>query len=1333
MKSCALILMKIRPYAGIALVNLVFVLLCHVPTLAQINDIRFDRLTIDDGLSQNTVMSIMQDEQGFIWIATQDGLNRFDGYEFITYTNNLKDPNTLLHNYTTEVLGYDQNRLLVSTIVGLDLFDIKNDTFTHFRGGSRPNQLVSGDVNGLFIDSSGTIWVGTANGLDKIDSLGGAVEHFRHSDADPSSLSNNSVTTIFEDHEKNIWIGTKQGLNKYNRQSKTFKTYYYANTSNALSDNRITAIYEDKKNRLWVGTAQGLNLYQPQLDGFELFQTGALGRGISDTWITAVYQDSRDNLWVGTRNGLNKITENNGQFVVAGYKKDEGDLNSLSNNWITVIFEDRSNVLWFGTYFGGLNKFDLHTSKFKTLSYKKNNPQSLSSDIVRAIVKDSEGNVWIGANPGLNKLDRKAGKVTRFFSSTDKGNSLYGEIVRSLCFDNDGVLWIGTSDGGLCQYNPKTDRFRRVKHDPQDPYSFKGNDVRLLFKDSDGVMWIGTNGEGLYQYEKETGRFINYRPDSANSNSISSSVVNYAMDEDKDGNLWIGTWDGLNMFNKKTGQWRCYSHSMKNPESLSDNYVKSVLVDHNNTVWAATAGRGLNKLVDKEKGTFKRYSVNEGLANNHTYGVLESNDHHLWVSTNKGLSRFNPVAETFRNYDSNDGLQGNEFNTGSFYRAPDGELFFGGINGLNYFRPEMIVDNEALPLVAITKFLLFNKEVRLRDSSSGLYLDKHIQFEDSIKLDYTQNSVSFEFAALHFSNPSKNQYAYMLEGFDKEWIYTKGNLRFASYTNIPPGEYVFKVKAANNDGVWQEQPAQLALIITPPYWQTWWFKLLAGAALVALVIGVHRYRVYNIKEQKRKLEKQVEERTEEIDQKNRLLQEKNKKIVTAHKQLQQKQEELVTINDEVLAQNDEILAQNEELEMQRKELERSYKNIRIISDIGREISSMLDFERIIVRVHEHVNNLMDATEFGIGVYDEKSKVINFALCIYKGQRMPGYEVDVTSERFTSWAVKNQKPVWLGNIKSEYKKYIGSIEHLEHKLLKSLMCIPLVVEGRTIGVLSVQSPNENDYSQYQFDLLNALATYIAIGLDNSNAYKTLESKVNERTRDLNNAYKQLVTTNKNFDEFAYRSAHDLRGPLARILGLCHLGQLEVTDQKGLKFLGFLEKVAFEMDHMLGRLLRTHQNKKTPVTKTSIDFNDIIDQVLKSISKTEDLNNIKFEMNIDKQVHLKSDQVLFKILLENIILNAVQFQNPEQKEKSVKISFGRGINRDQVVISVIDNGIGIPVQQRDRVFDMFFVGSEASKGSGLGLYESKLIADRLGGSINIKECEGGMTIFEVIMNQ
>ena len=1295
--------------------------LCHQLTLAQSDDIRFERLT-RKGLSQNTVVSITQDEKGYLWIGTQDGLNKFDGYQFTVYSSESNNYNSLIHNYINGVTLYNEGHLVIGTAGGVDIFNIEKESFQHFRtknGG--PVKFSAKGVNCIFVDENDILWLGSINGLYRIDSLNGEIHHFVHQSDNPRSLSNNNITCITRTSDGTLWVGTENGLNKLDRSGGTFYRYENDSTSQKLTDPYVTSIYEDKLQRMWVGTVNGLNLYQPVTGDFDhFFADRKSSNSLSDNRITVLFHDSKDNFWVGTRDGLNRLVEKETGIEFFRYNHIENDPNTLSNGWISAIFEDRTNVLWIGTYFGGLNKFNLEGNKFKTIKHDQENPNTISSKIVRAIVKDDEGNLWIGANPGLNKIDRKTGKVTRFLHDPDNSNSLPDNQIRSLCFDNNGLLWVGTRNKGICTFNPSTGVFTPIRYDPNDPYSYSGTDVRVIYKDRNGDLWLGSDGQGLFHYEMATGHFYNYKPKNDNPKSISSLYVYYAIQEDNEGNLWVGTWEGLNMLNRKTGEWKRYNHDQSNPNSLADDYVKSVLIDRNNQVWVATAGKGLDKLADRQKGIFEHYTRKEGLANNHTYGILEDNNGNLWISTNNGLSKFDPIAKTFKNYERKDGLQHNEFNSGAFYKAEDGELFFGGINGFNAFFPDDIKDNQLRPQVVITEIQLFNKPVGVRDTSSRLYLNRHISYTDTITLDYDQKVISFEFAALHYSNPDKNQFAYVMDGFNQDWIYTSADKRFATYTNLAPGTYVFRVKAANNDGIWAEKHAELVLIIKPPFWLTTWFLILSAVLFIGLVVGIHRFRVHNIEQQKRILEKLVAERTEELDYKNKLLHEQN--------------DEILASNEELEAIQDEIVAQNEELERQKHELEKSYEDIRTISEIGNEIASMLDFEKIIEKVYEHVNNLMDATEFGIGIYNDKQQIIHFALYIFESKRLPGFTAPVDVDRFTSWAIRNKKPVWIGNVQNEYHHYLKSLDEFENDstLLESIMCIPLIVEDRIMGVVSVQSHKPNAYSQYQFDMLNALSTYIAVGLDNSNAYKSLEDKIEERTRDLNNTYLELLAANKNFDEFTYRSAHDLRGPVARLLGLCHLGKLEVTDETGLKFIDYLEKVAFEMDRMLSRLLRTHQSKKSQVNKGIIDIRKVIDDTLQSISKTDKIEDISFDVEINPEVRLESDQALFRILLENVIQNAVRYQAPEKENKEVIVKVWRNTNESKTIISVIDNGIGIPPEQQSKVFDMFFIGTEASKGAGLGLYEAKLIAEKLGGEIFVERSDGHQTEFRIIMS-
>lgn len=1297
-----------------------FAILGHHLASGQQEDIKFERLE-RTGLSQNTIVSITQDKMGFLWVGTQDGLNKWDGYKYTTYSSDINRRNSLIHNYITGITSYNDNSLVIGTAGGLDLFDVEKERFNHFKNTKGELLRFSArGINCVYKDKRGILWVGSVEGLYRVDSINGSIRQFISSKEDEHSISNNNITCITEAGEDSLWIGTEYGLNRFSVQDETFYTYYADNKNNSLTHNHVTTVYEDNFKRVWVGTLKGLNLYDRHSDQFTQYYAGKGESLLSDNHVTVMLHDSKSNFWVGTRNGLNKLEEENGKMRFSHYSYKENNLHSLSNNWISALFEDRTNVVWIGTYFGGLNKYDLNGNKFRTIRHVENDENSISDNIVRAIVKDQEGNLWIGTNPGLNKIDAQTGKVTRFMHDPNNTNSLSDDMIRSLCFDNEGILWIGTRAGGINKYNPKTNQFIRYMYDPDDPYSFSGKDVRVIFKDSRGDMWLGSDGQGLFQYEMETGRFINYRPSADTTNSISSLYVYYAIQEDSKGNIWVGTWGGLNVLNRRTGKWTQYYHHPEVPGSLSDNYIKSLLIDKNNDVWAATAGGGLNKLIDPEKGIFEHYTIEDGLANNHTYGILQDNEGFIWISTNKGLSKFDPARILFRNYDRNDGLQDNEFNSGAFYKAEDGELFFGGINGLNAFYPKDIKVNKLLPQVVITDVQLFNEPVGVRDSTAELHLNKHIAYTKTISLPHDQKVISFEFAALHYANPKKNQYAYYLEGVDRGWVHSKADKRFVTYTNLSPGEYTFKVKASNNDGIWGVEPAVLTIIVTPPYWLTWWFLTLSSILFIGLVVVLHRFRLYKIEAQKRALEKVVIDRTEELDRKNRLLHEQNDEILTA--------------NEELEAIQDEIVAQNAELERQKLEVEKSYEDIRTISEIGNEIASMLDFEKIIEKVYEHVNELMDATEFGIGIYDKNTELINFALYIYDAKRLDGFTAPVDADRFSSWSIRNKKPVWIGNVHNEYHQYLKTLNEFEHEgpLLESLICIPLIVEGRTMGVVSVQSPKPNAYSQYQFDMLQALSTYIAVGLDNSNAYKSLEEKVEERTRDLNNAYKELVAANKNFDDFTYRSAHDLRGPLARLLGLCHLGKLEVKDDKGLRFLDYLEKVAFEMDRMLSRLLRSHQNKKSMVNKVPIDIQKIVDEILNSVSKTENMDKIFFKYDIDPEIRLESDQALIRILLENILQNSIRFKDPEKKVNEVKVRVTQDQVHSKVIISVIDNGIGIPKDHQKKVFDMFFIGSEASKGSGLGLYESKLIVERLGGEIFVTSDDKGYTEFQVMLN-
>jgi len=562
-----------------------------------------------------------------------------------------------------------------------------------------------------------------------------------------------------------------------------------------------------------------------------------------------------------------------GKATFVNYKHDPSIPWSLSDNTILSIYEDQSRLLWVGTFGGGLNQFGRAKEHFTHYQHDPNNLESLGDNRVFSIYEDPReaGKIfWLGTQGGLCRMNLE-GKETfvNYKHDPNDPRSLIDNRIRSVYQDRLGVLWIGTY-GGLSRMNgDELNRaaFTHYQHDPNDDSSLSHNRVWSIHespKEAGKVLWIGTFN-GLNRFDLTTKTFTHYKHDPNNPRSLSDNYIR-TIYEDRSGVLWLGTLGGLNRFDRATKTFIHYKHDPNNPGSLSDNRVRSIHEDsnHGGMLWIGTSG-GLNQF-DRTTGIFKHYREKDGLPNDAVYGILEDDRGYLWLSTNKGLAKFNPENETFRNYDVNDGLQGNEFNGGAYFKSRNGDFFFGGISGLNVFHPDSLQDNPHIPPIVITDFKIFNEAIRPGKARRfGKPLQSHITETEEIVLSYKENVFSFEFAALDFTFPQKNNYAYKMENFDEDWIYSETR-RFAMYTNLDPGEYVFRVKGSNNDGVWNEKGAAIKITITPPFWQTWWFRIVAGASVLALAFGWYRNRIKNIETQKKKLEIQVEEKTREIRQ-----------------------------------------------------------------------------------------------------------------------------------------------------------------------------------------------------------------------------------------------------------------------------------------------------------------------------------------------------------------------------------------------------------------------------------------------------------------------------------
>jgi two-component system sensor histidine kinase ChiS len=843
-----------RPTAGFSAALRYQVQALQRPRRPRDNDIRFERISLEQGLSQSVVMSILQDSKGFMWFATQEGLNRYDGYDFNVYKRNLDDPHSLSDSFVQSILEDTSGALWLGTNSGgLNRFDRQTEQFTRFQNDpANPQSLSHNDVTAICQDGTGALWVGTnGGGLNKLDPETQTFNRYQNDPNDPRSLSNNAVLAVYADPSGVVWVGTLGGgLCRFDPITEEFVTYQnVADDPTSLSNNIVQTIFEDSAGALWIGTfAGGLNRLDRDTGQFTHFLPDPQDpHSLSDNNVQAIYEDRLGDLWIGTGGGgLNRLERQSGQFI--HYQYVATNARSLSDNNVLAIRESREGVLWIGTGGGGLSKADRTAEQFGLYQHNPDDPNSLSFDVVWGICADHEGILWLGTNgEGLNRFDPSSDSFTHYKNDPDDPTSISSDIVYSVGEDRDGTLWVGTS-AGLDRFDRASEQFAR----------YPTSSVLSILEDHLGTLWIGTLGGGLGQFERGTGQFAFYSNDPNDPNSIHDNTIVQAY-EDRQGTLWIATFSGgLDRFERETGRFVHYTHNPEVSQSLSSNAVLAVYEDTRGQLWVGTTG-GLERL-DRQEGTFTHYGEKDGLPNETVYGILEDDQGLLWLSTNGGLSRFDPQTGSFKNYTERDGLQGNEFNMSAYAKSRSGEMFFGGIKGLNAFYPDAIQDDPTLPVVVITDFQLFNEPVTI-GADSPLHVPVYLA--DHIVLSYRDGFFSFEFAALHYASPELNQYAYMMEGLDKGWNHV-GTRRYAGYTSVPPGEYTFRVKASNGDGVWNEQGTSLRITVTPPFWQTWWFRISMAMLLIGATVVVFNLRVRSIEAQRRRLEIQVTERTKEL-------------------------------------------------------------------------------------------------------------------------------------------------------------------------------------------------------------------------------------------------------------------------------------------------------------------------------------------------------------------------------------------------------------------------------------------------------------------------------------
>ncbi|HTD38995.1 MAG TPA: two-component regulator propeller domain-containing protein, partial [Mucilaginibacter sp.] len=830
---------------------------------AQKPSLNFEHFGTHEGLSQINVNCIIQDSRGFMWIGSRNGLNRYDGYKFTTYRYDSKNESSLSNNMITDLAEDSEGNIWVATQNGLNRYCRKTGVFTRYsHDAHNSNSLTSNVINRLAFDNNGALWIATqVNGLDCFDLKKKKFIHHIHSEA-IGAINDNNVRTVYKDPHGRIWIGTSiGGLSLYNPKTNSFTSYrFYDPKTHAPSGVNVISMLENNEHELWVGTQEdGLFLFNEDGGTFKQFKCEEDNiNSISSNTIYSLSKDEAGNLWIGTENGgLSVFDSKSNRFYQ--YAHDEVDGNSINGNSIYSVCRDRLGNMWLGAFSGGINLFKKSTSSF-TLYRHSSLPNSLSNNFVLSLFEDRDKNIWVGTDGGgLNKFDPKSGTFIHYKQERGGKKGLSGNYVLGVSQDEEGKLWIGTWGNGMTVMDLATGQCDYFNKDAAGGHKLSGNNVYNLFRSHDQKLWISIFGGGLDCYDKKTNTIKYYNLDLNNPKSISSNYI-YSLFEDSKGRLWIGTSDGgLDLMDRTNGTFTSFQHDEKR-NSISNNGITDIFEDSKGHLWLCTLS-GLD-LFDPETKHFTVFTKKDGLSSDITYAIKKDDRGKLWISTNNGLSQLDPETGKFKNFTTEDGLQGDEFKAHSSLRASNGKLYFGGINGFNSFYPEQILEPAALSPVVLTGIQIYNKPLTIaRNSHDPSPLKQDIADTRSITLSYKQSMLSLEFASLDFGSADKKEYEYKLENFDSEWI-NAGSHNTASYTNLPSGQYTFKVKCRNNGGQWSPVTDTLKITIVPPFWLTWWFKILVAGCIAGVIYGTFKYRVRAVGLQKQVLERQVRERTE---------------------------------------------------------------------------------------------------------------------------------------------------------------------------------------------------------------------------------------------------------------------------------------------------------------------------------------------------------------------------------------------------------------------------------------------------------------------------------------
>jgi ligand-binding sensor domain-containing protein/signal transduction histidine kinase len=1274
----------VRPF------HLCSLLLWAICAIAQASplSLRFESLGVDDGLTQESVTSVLQDRHGYMWMGTQAGLNRYDGYRMTGFKNDPAKPDSLLDNYVQALFEDASGQIWIGSKGGLDRYDAAAQSFVH--------QLIKhGNLSVTSIASDGAkgLWLTTSDGLQHFDPASGQVKTLRHADSDTDSISDDRVNVLARDRQGNFWIGTASGLELLVAGTGKFRHF---GPREAVPANHILSLSIGSDGVLWAGTSDGLQAWRLNGVSAERIALPAADT-LPNQRVTKLLHDSEGTLWAGTFvDGLKRRDPATGHFY--SYRRDNQNRHGISDNQISALYQDRTGTLWVGNWYTGVDRVDLGSGGFERYTGSPGVLPGIQSSKVRTIGSAGGGKLWLGTAEGLVRLDTAQGGVEIWRRDDHTPGALPIDQLMSVDTDQQGRLWVGAI-GGLVWRNPVNGVFTQVSLGEDTP----AKSVQRVLVDRSGVIWAGSRA-GLHRVDPQTLAVHTYPIDPSSTGGISGRI--YALMQDRHGMLWVGTENGLDRFDPATGKFRHYRHEPGNPDSLSHKRVHYLYEDAQERLWIGTAA-GLC-MAKKDAGGelhFRFYPLSGGRASDPIGAILGDDQGRLWISSTAGLSAFNPETGVFKEYTAKDGLIDGSYFIGSGYRASDGTLYFGGLEGMTAFLPARIHDNPHPPLVSITDFSIFNQSI-LTDVRRDDVLPKGPIYDaKSLSLNYRDVVFSFEFAGVHHADPKRNRYAYQLEGFDPQWVTADAGKRFATYTNLDPGRYVFRVRAANKDGVWSTDPVALELTIAPPFWKTWWFRLMMASLALGGCYLLFRMRIRMLVRQKQELEAEVGSRTRELVQ-----------------------------------QKESIERQKQEVEHQKESVELAHRNISLLSDIGRRITANLDSEAIMSMLYQQVHALMDASVFGIGIYRPEAELIEYPFAMEKGKRYTPYTRSMQEpNQLAVWCITHAQEVFINDLEQEYHHYIANLDlvsgadhmgTLEDGSLptepRSLIYVPISVSGQVRGVITVHSYRVHAYQRIDLDMLNTLASYVAVAFANADSYRQLQD-----------TQQQLVEREKlaALGSLVAGVAHELNTPIGNSLVIASTledktAEIEMrSNQNAMRrsdLSSFID-AAREASTLLMRSLRNaaelvNSFKQVAVDQASAkrrDFNlhqasqEIVTTMKNQIRKAG--HQIELEMPDD--ISMDSFPGPYGQVIINLINNALLHAFDGRSGGEIRLWAVR-LGPERVRIVFQDNGKGIAIEHQARIFDPFFTTKLGQGGNGLGLSITyNIVTSLLDGTIRV----------------